>query len=104
MKLALSGLQGAGRHLSHRQMRQLAPFIRENTEQILSEWESFARTFPMAEPMDVAAIRDHAKEMLGVIARDLETPQTLREQTAKAKGKALTNMRRGPTATEAHAA
>jgi signal transduction histidine kinase len=85
-------------------MLQLAPFIRENTEQILSEWESFARTLPMAEPMDVAALRDHAKEMLGVIARDLETPQTLREETAKAKGNAVTDGRTGPTAAQEHGA
>ena len=85
-------------------MPQLAPFIRENAEQILSEWESFARTLPMAEPMDVAALRDHAKEMLGVIARDLETPQTLHEETAKAKGKAITDGRRGPTAAQEHGA
>lgn len=85
-------------------MLQLAQFIRENTEQILSEWESFARTLPMAEPMDVAALRDHAKEMLGVITRDLDTPQTLHEETAKAKGKAVTNGRRGPTAAQEHGA
>lgn len=85
-------------------MQQLAPFIRENTEQILSEWESFARTFPTTEPMDVAALRDHAKEMLGVIARDLETPQTVPEEIAKAKGEAITDERSAPTAAEEHGA
>ena len=34
----------------------------------------------MAGSMDIVALRDHAKEMLGVIALDLETPQTRRQQ------------------------
>jgi signal transduction histidine kinase len=67
---------------------RLARFIRENTEAILVEWDAFARTLPMAAEMDMVALRDHAKEMLCVIARDLETPETPREQVDKAEGKA----------------
>ncbi len=69
-------------------MSNLAKFIRDNTEPILAEWETFARTLPLAAPMDIVALRDHAKEMLGVIARDLDTPQTGPQQTDKAKGNA----------------
>src|SRR5215213_9410571 len=36
--------------------------------------------------MDVAALRDHAKEMLVVIAADLERPQSDRMQDEKARG------------------
>jgi signal transduction histidine kinase len=68
-------------------MTRLPRFIREHTDEILADWEAFARTLPMAESMNVAALRDHAKEMLGVIARDLETAQTAGEQSAKAEGK-----------------
>src|ERR1043165_7976317 len=68
-------------------MPRLAQFIRAHAEEILTEWEIFARTLPMAESMDIAALRDHAKEMLGCIARDLETPQTAGEQTDKSEGK-----------------
>jgi signal transduction histidine kinase len=68
-------------------MPRLPAFIRTHTEEILAEWETFARTLPMAESMDIAALRDHAKEMLGVIARDLETPQTAGQQSAKAEGR-----------------
>jgi signal transduction histidine kinase len=68
-------------------MPRLHAFIRTHTEEILAEWETFARTLPMAESMDIAALRDHAKEMLGVIAHDLETPQSAKEQTDKAEGK-----------------
>jgi hypothetical protein len=38
--------------------------------------------------MDVTALRDHADEMLTVIAADLRTAQTPYQQTEKAKGSA----------------
>ena len=66
---------------------RLPQFIRDNTEQILSEWEAFARALPVAGPKDIGTLRDHAKEMLSVIASDLETPETEQEQKEKAKGK-----------------
>jgi signal transduction histidine kinase len=65
---------------------RLSTFIAENTEHILSEWEAFARSVPGGDTMDVAALRDHAKEMLLVIQRDLETPQSQRAQSDKSKG------------------
>ena len=69
-------------------MQRLSTFIRDNMERILLEWEKFARGLHIGEdPMDVAALRDHAEQMLRVISDDLETPQSAREQTAKSKGK-----------------
>ena len=65
---------------------RLASFIREHTEPILAEWETFARSLPGGGAMDVAALRDHAKEMLLVIAADLERPQSNRAQDEKARG------------------
>lgn len=50
--------------------------------------------------MDIPALRDHAKEMLAVIATDLETPQTPKEQTDKAEGKTDAG-ESGPAATAA---
>jgi signal transduction histidine kinase len=85
-------------------MQRLPDFIRENTEQILSEWETFARSLPMGGSMDIAALRDHAKDMLGVIARDLETLQTQRQETDKAQGKADANGRTALTAAQEHGA
>ena len=67
-------------------MPRLAAFIRANTESILAEWETFARGLPAGEAMDIAALRDHAKEMLRVIAKDLESPQSTREQSDKSHG------------------
>jgi signal transduction histidine kinase len=54
--------------------------------------------------MDIAALRDHAKEMLQVIARDLETPETPREQADKSKGKADSDDATPDTAAQEHGA
>lgn len=67
-------------------MTRLPQFIRQHSEEILVEWEAFARTLPMSETMDVAALRDHAKAILLAIAQDLETAQTPRQQAEKSKG------------------
>jgi len=67
-------------------MPRLSAFIRQNVEPILDEWETFARSLPQGETMDVAALRDHAKDMLMVIANDLDDPQTPKQQTDKARG------------------
>jgi signal transduction histidine kinase len=68
---------------------RLADFIVANREPILVEWEAFARTCtPAAGTMDVEALRDHASAMLTVIADDLRTPQTRKEQSAKSTGDA----------------
>ncbi|HUF29187.1 MAG TPA: sensor histidine kinase [Gemmatimonadaceae bacterium] len=85
-------------------MSTLANFIRENTEEILSEWETFARSLPMGASMDIAALRDHAKEMLGVIASDLATPQTEEEQEDKAAGESDAIQENTATAAQAHGA
>lgn len=83
---------------------RLADFIRDHAEQILSEWESFARGMRIAESMDIGTLRDHAKAMLAVIATDLETPQTVREETAKAQGQADSGPAGEDTAAQEHGA
>lgn len=55
---------------------RLADFIVDNRESILAEWEAFARTCaPASGTMNMLALRDHASEMLMVIAADLRTPE-----------------------------
>jgi hypothetical protein len=72
----------------------LSSFILEHLEEILTEWESFARTLsPAADTMDPLALRDHAKQMLEAIARDIVTPQTPEERERKSRG--LTPVRPG---------
>src|SRR5688500_8031723 len=67
-------------------MARLSAFIRQNVEPILAEWETFARSLPQGDTMDIAALRDHAKEMLFVIADDLDVPQTAEQQSDKSRG------------------
>ena len=65
----------------------LSDFIVANREPIMAEWEKFARSCtPAAVSMDIAALRDHASEMLTVIAADLKTAQSDHEQAEKSKG------------------
>src|SRR5436189_1970942 len=68
-------------------MSRLSSFIRENIEPILEEWDSFARSLPMAAEMSFDMFRDHAREMLAIIATDLETPQSSGQEDAKSRGK-----------------
>jgi signal transduction histidine kinase len=85
-------------------MTRLPAFIRDHTDQILLEWEAFARTIETDTPMDTAALRDHAKEMLSAVAADLELPQTMREQADKAQGKRDAHPEGRPTAAQQHGA
>ena len=84
---------------------RLADFIRASREPILAEWEAFARSCaPASGTMDVAALRDHADQMLTTIAADLTTPQGQRAQAEKSKGQAPAEPPAVPTAAEEHGA
>jgi hypothetical protein len=62
----------------------LASFILQNLDEIVSEWEAFARTIDPT--MDTLALRDHARPMLEAIAADIKTAQSKKEQAQKSKG------------------
>jgi signal transduction histidine kinase len=65
----------------------LAKFIHVHIDAILAEWEAFALTLhPAAETMTALALRNHAREILRAIARDLEAAQTDAQQADKSKG------------------
>jgi signal transduction histidine kinase len=89
---------------NHQAKSRLSTFIRGHTEAILIEWEAFARSLPMGDTMDVDALRDHAKQMLAVIATDLDTAQTAPEQHAKSRGRSDAHERQGATAAQEHGA
>ncbi|MES3021384.1 MAG: sensor histidine kinase [Pseudomonadota bacterium] len=81
---------------------RLSSFIQQNLEPILKAWEDFARTIePPALTMDDVELRDHARQMLQVIAEDLALPQTDHEREQKSKG--LAAPEREDTAAESHA-
>ena len=84
---------------------RLAEFIETEREAILAEWEEFARSCaPASGVMDIVALRDHASEMLTVIADDLKTPQGMHAQTQKSKGMAPDDASAEATAAEEHGA
>jgi signal transduction histidine kinase len=87
-----------------RALPRLADFIRSNTDDILSEWESFARAVPVAGSMDIKALRDHARQMLAVIANDLETPQSTKQEGKKSRGEADASTKGETTAAQEHGA
>jgi len=65
----------------------LAAFIASNLDPILEEWERFARTLlPSAATMDSLALRDHARQILEAIAKDIVLPQTSAESSSKSQG------------------
>lgn len=80
---------------------RLSDFIEANLEPILGEWVTFARKQTGADGMQKSALRDHAAEMLRVIAADLRTPQSSSEQFVKSQGEAPSTLGK-TTAAEAH--
>ncbi len=70
---------------------RLADFIVSDIEPILLEWESFARSIVSAENMNSLALRDHAGEILLATVRDMQSPQSSTERTAKSRSHSTTN-------------
>jgi signal transduction histidine kinase len=84
---------------------RLSPFIVANRTAIIDEWQAFASTCtPASSAMDVTGLRDHASEMLLVIAKDLDTAQSRQEQAEKSKGQAPDAPGGHATAAEEHGA
>lgn len=66
---------------------KLSEFITQCLEEILAEWESFAKTLlPAAEGMSAAELRDDARQILTAIAHDMDTSQSALQQQDKSKG------------------
>jgi signal transduction histidine kinase len=66
---------------------RLSDFIISENESILQEWENFAQTLkPAAIDMTSKELRNHAAVLLGIIAKDISTVQTAREQFNKSHG------------------
>src|SRR4051794_39104312 len=84
---------------------RLSDFILSNLEPILAEWETFARTHvPAGEAMDVAALRDHAADILKTVALDLQCRQSERARAEKSKGDAEAPAGAADTAAQTHGA
>jgi signal transduction histidine kinase len=65
----------------------IAAFITRHMEEILVEWEAFATTFgAVADRMSSLELRDHAKQILEFVVRDIQEIQTEEQTEAKSKG------------------
>jgi signal transduction histidine kinase len=65
---------------------KLADFIDRDVESILSRWEAFARGVPAGASMDAETLRNHARQILDAIRKDIAQEQTPAEQSAKSEG------------------
>ncbi len=84
---------------------RLHTFLKTNREQILREWEEFARSCaPASDTMEAPALRDHVSAMLTVIAADLKSHQSDVEQVEKSRGRAPDADEAGLTPAQAHGA
>lgn len=70
---------------------RLADFIISNLEPILLEWEAFARGIVSGGTMDALALRDHAGDILLATVRDMQSPQSRTERTAKSRSHSTGN-------------
>lgn len=67
---------------------RLSDFISANTDKILDEWDSFARSVWPDAQSTPDSLRDHAAEILRATVRDMNSSQSDRQQTQKSKGMA----------------
>src|SRR5580765_2719962 len=83
---------------------RLADFIARNNEAILAEWETFAAgLLPAASGMTALALRNHARQILMAVVKDLSTLQTREAQSQKSKGNAPKLLGAPETAAQTHA-
>lgn len=83
---------------------RLSEYILTKMEDILVEWESFAKLlYPTKANMSSAGLRDHAKQILHAVAADLVTEQSAEEQKQKSKGLAFKSRNAPETAAQTHA-
>jgi signal transduction histidine kinase len=65
----------------------ISTFITQHMEEILVEWEAFATTFgPAADKMTSIELRDHAKQILEFVAKDIQRAETIEQTEAKSHG------------------
>jgi signal transduction histidine kinase len=65
----------------------LSKYILSHMERILVEWEAFAATFGAAsDKMSSLELRDHAKQILEFVAKDIQQDQSPQQTEAKSHG------------------
>lgn len=80
----------------------ISNFITTNMEQILVEWEAFAATFgAVADKMSPKELRDHARQILQFIAKDIQVIESQEKTKAKSQG-LINNSLKEESASETH--
>lgn len=83
---------------------KLSRFITEHLDEIVGEWETFARSLEhFGSECSGIDLRDHAKEMLQAIALDMETQQNPSQKKDKSVSE-VSEINGGPTPASAHGA
>ena len=71
----------------------ISDFITHHMEQILVEWEAFAKTFgASADKMSSDELRDHAKQILEFVVDDIRREETTEQTEAKSHGQKLVSV------------
>ena len=66
---------------------RLSTFIESNLEEILGEWDKFAKTlFSPEDRISRYRLLDHAREVLLELTVDMRTSQSPQQQSSKSKG------------------
>jgi signal transduction histidine kinase len=66
---------------------RFSAFIESELDEIVTEWATFAKTMlPSAKTMSELALRNHGRDILLAIAKDMETSQSEDQRSAKSKG------------------
>lgn len=82
---------------------RLTDFLRRDMDVVLTAWDEFARQqVPPSEIVEVAKLRDHAKQILAGIIEDLETQQIDSQQASKPVADSRPPGESMKTAAEAH--
>jgi signal transduction histidine kinase len=83
---------------------KLHTFIHDNLDEIVAEWEQFARTLlPAAQTMSNLALRDHCREILVAIVSDMQTAASA-DELIPAVGRAPTRLAAPETVATVHGA
>jgi len=65
---------------------KLSTFIITNMEEVLAEWDRFAKTLELEGVLSRKEVRDHAEQILRAIALDIDTQQSPEQQHRKSQG------------------
>ena len=76
---------------------KLSQFIKTHLDQILHEWDVYAKTLFEVAPSHLI-LRDHAKGILEDLVLDIESDQTATEQAEKSRGEATEEINRSSAA------